>query len=448
MRRCQSLYSDAKAGIPAQIIYNTKFPLPPRNTPMRRPAKRSSSKLSSDSQHLVTFAQAIAQASSRLEEKAWLKPLDALLHKLLRTDHQALIDSALDHLFKADLDAYDVLIEAVEAGSESTTIEFEGKEYDVQLLVLPVLAWTRFSIASGAIAADMQNALAAHLHAHVLAGDAKLALAPALFAIEQLPRHHSEVFALTQQLGQAALKHVPMQLRGEQQPSAAFLADTRYVIAAVAVPAGTALFHWQESEQQSHFSAGKSAAIDAWKQQVTPLLTRMLPGCNIELLLPQAYYFGCREADKRIRPASIRAADYFLTQTLDISSVELHASIGGFSEDINGQVDEYRIGFAIGGDPTVVYGTVWPLYEQESGEDMTLLMPAGVALPEPLGPSPLQEILTVLRECGIVHIKHHTERFTMEFCDDCGAPLFPDREGELGHAEMPEDTPPPAEHFH
>jgi hypothetical protein len=417
---------------------------------MRRPAKRSSSKLSSDSQHLVTYAQAIAQASSRLEEKAWLKLLDTLLHKLLRTGHQTLIDAALDHLFKADIDAYDVLIEAVEAGSESTTLEFEGAQYDVQLLVLPVLAWTRFAIASGNLVADMQQALSAHLHAHVLAKDAQMAMAPTLFAIEQLPRYHAEVFALTQQMGLAALKHAPVQLRGEQQPTATFLADTRYAIAAVVVPAGSALFHWQESERQSHFSAGKSAAIEAWKQQVTPLFMRLLPGCNVELLLPQAYYFGCREADKRIRPASIRAADYFLTQTLDISSTELHASIGGFSEDINGQIDEYRIGFSIGGDPTVVYGTVWPLYEQESGEDLTSLMPAGATMLELLDPNsnPLQEILTVLRECGIVHVKHHAERFTMEFCDDCGAPLFPDREGELVHAEMPEDSPPVAEHFH
>ncbi len=29
-------------------------------------------------------------------------------------------------------------------------------------------------------------------------------------------------------------------------------------------------------------------------------------------------------------------------------------------------------------------------------------------------------------------------QFPMEFCDDCGAPLFPNREGELVHAEMPE----------
>ena len=414
---------------------------------MRRPAKRTSSKLSSDSQHLVSFAQAIAQASSRLEEKAWQKPLDALLLKLLRAGNQPLIDAALDHLFKADLTAYDVLIEAVEAGSESTTLEFEQQHYDVQLLVLPILAWTRFSIGSGPLNADIQAALTAHLHAHVLASDVRLALAPALLAIEQLPRYHTEVFGLTQQMGLAALKNSPVQLKLEQQPAVAFLADTRYAIAAVVVPAGGALFHWQEREQQQQFASAKLAAFEAWKQQVAPLMARSLPGCNVELLLPQPYYFGCRDADKRIRPASIRAADYFLTQTLDISSAELHASIGGFSEDINGQIDEYRIGFAIGGDPTVVYGTVWPLYEEESGEEQLLALVSDASLDGPTA-SPLQELLTVLRECGIVHIKHHDERFTMEFCDDCGAPLFADRDGELVHAEMPEDTPPPAEHFH
>jgi uncharacterized protein YuzB (UPF0349 family) len=27
----------------------------------------------------------------------------------------------------------------------------------------------------------------------------------------------------------------------------------------------------------------------------------------------------------------------------------------------------------------------------------------------------------------------------LEYCDDCGAPLFPNPEGENVHAEMPED---------
>jgi hypothetical protein len=36
----------------------------------------------------------------------------------------------------------------------------------------------------------------------------------------------------------------------------------------------------------------------------------------------------------------------------------------------------------------------------------------------------------------------------MEFCEDCGAPLYPDADGELVHAEMPEDVPSGTEHFH
>jgi hypothetical protein len=57
----------------------------------------------------------------------------------------------------------------------------------VQLLVLPVLAWTRFAIASGAIAGELQTPSRPPA-AHLLAKDARLALAPSLFSIDQLPR--------------------------------------------------------------------------------------------------------------------------------------------------------------------------------------------------------------------------------------------------------------------
>lgn len=411
---------------------------------MRRPAKRLSPKLSADSQRLISFSQAIAQSSSRLEERAWEKPLDSLLHKQLKSSHQDLIDAALDNLFKNDLDAYDVLVEAVEANSESCSLEHDGTHYDVLLLALPVLAWTRFSIASGTIPADIGSALFAHMHAHLLATGVQLAISPTLHAIEQLPRHHAEVFALTQRMGLAALNKTALAATTEQTPTAPFLADTRYLIAAVVTPAGHTMFRWQSVENPQQFATEKTAAMEAWNTQVTPLLTRFLPGCNVELLLPQAYYFACREADKRIRPAAIRAADHYLTQTLDIASSDLHASIGGFGEDLGGPLDEYRIGFTLGADDNVVYGIVWPLYEQEDGNDM---MPPSVA-DESLPRTPIEEILSALRECGIVHVKLHAERFAMEFCDDCGTPLFPNPEGDLVHAEMPEDMPASTEHFH
>lgn len=409
---------------------------------MRRPVKRSSSRLSSESQRLVNAAQAVAGSAGRMEERAWEHAVDLLLHKQLKNSHQAVVDTALDHLFKSDLPAYDVLVEAVEANSEACALEFEGQLFSVQLLALPVLAWTRFSIASGTLPADIRSSLFAHLHAHVLANDVRLVLAPTMYAIEQLPRHHVDVFALTQRMGLAALRQTSPQLPLESTPTAPFLADTRYLIAAAVVPTGAPVFRWQAGEQEESILRAKENALTAWSQQATPSFTRFLPGCNVELLLPQPYYFACREADKRIRPAAIRAADHYLTHTLGVPSSELRANIGSFCEDVNGQIDEYRVGFSVGNDAGVVYGIVWPLYEQEDGD----------AARDPLASdsikTPLEEVLEVLRECGIVHIKLHAERYAMEFCEDCGTPLFPASDGDLLHAEMPEDAPMSTEHFH
>ena len=408
---------------------------------MRRPAKSSSTRLSAESQRLVNSSQAVATSTGRLEARAWERSLDLLLHKQLKTHHQNIIDGALDHLFKTDLDAYDVLVEAVEANSEVCALEHEGQLFSVQLLAVPVLAWTRFTIASGTLPTDVRQGIYAHLHAHILSDQARLFLAPTLYAIEQLPRHHADVFALMQRMGLAALKQTEPQLTVEITPTAPFLADTRYMLAAVAVPTGSPVFRWQMDEQTSALEQ-KNAALETWSQQATPLLQQFLPGCHVELLLPQPYYFACREADKRIRPAAIHAADHYLTQTLGVKSSELYANIGNFCENLNGQVDEYRIGFSLGENGNVIYGIVWPLYEQEDGDAVRdLLAPDSTQ-------TPLEVVLAVLRECGIVHIKLHTERYAMEFCDDCQTPLFPSSDGDLVHAEMPEDAPAASEHFH
>ncbi|HAT29715.1 MAG TPA: DUF2863 domain-containing protein, partial [Janthinobacterium sp.] len=140
---------------------------------MRRPSKDSPHKLTADSQRLVTFSQAIVQAASRIEERAWEHSLDTQLQKLLKSGHQDTIDTTLGSLFKEDLNAYDVLMDCVEAVSESTVITQEENgvpvRYDALLVAVPILAWTRFSIASGPIPADLLSTLSAHFAAHLLA---------------------------------------------------------------------------------------------------------------------------------------------------------------------------------------------------------------------------------------------------------------------------------------
>ena len=421
---------------------------------MRRPSKDSSHKLSAESQRLVSISQAIVQAASRIEERSWERHLDTHLQKLLKTGHQDTIDTTLNVLFKEDLNAYDTLMEGVEAVSESSTMvdQQDGVEttYQALLVAAPILAWTRFSIASGTIPADILQDLTTHFSAHLLADGVQMAMAPTLFAIDQLPRTHAETYAITHKLAQAAHKGTTIKPAAKPPETAPFLADTRYLLIAVVAPLGAPLFRWQEVQHQSNFMVERANSLEQWRAQAATHVTRLLPGCGIELLLPEAYYVACREADKLIRPVSIRAAVHYLTNTLAVEPSDLRAVIAGFGEEsADGQIDEYRVGFTLRQTAEVIYGIVWPLYgqEDEDGTPVEGLIAAGIAGIDGQK-APLDEIVGHLNEAGITHIKRHNERYVAEYCDDCGAPLFADPTGELVHAEMPEDAPSGNEHFH
>ena len=420
---------------------------------MRRPSKDSSNKLSAESQRLSSIAQAIVQSASRVEERNWERQLDGQLQKLLKTNHQESIDAALNGLFKDDLAAYDVLMDGVEAVSESSTMleqANDGAEVTWQALLVaaPILAWTRFSIGSGPIPAELVSTLSAHFSAHLLAEGTQIAMAPTLYAIDQLPRTHAETYALTHKLAQAAHKGASVKPAVRVQETAPFLADTRYLLVTIVAPVGAPLFRWQEPQHQVNFEAERASALLAWREQATSNVARLLPGCGVELLLPEAYYVACREADKAIRPVSIRAAVHYLTNTLDLEASDLRAVIAGFGEEAaDGQIDEYRVGFTLRQSAEVVYGIVWPLYGQEDEEGTPMDGPAGGGLlPAPL--TPINEIIAHLNEAGVTHVKRINEVYVAEYCDDCGSPLFADPSGELVHAEMPEDTPAGTEHFH
>ena len=417
---------------------------------MRRPSKDSTPKLSAESQRLVSLSQALMQAASRAEERAWERQLDTCLQKLLKTNHQDSIDAALNALFKDDLASYDVLMDTVEAVSESATMVEQAEGGDVTwqalLVAAPILAWTRFSIATGTIPNDLLSTLGAHFSAHLLADGTKMAIAPTLYSLDQLPRTHAETAALTQKLAAAAHKGGTIKPAQHLDETAPFLADTRYLLIAIVAPAGEPLFRWQEPQHHVRFAEERNRSLEQWRAQATANIARLLPGCGIELLLPEAYYVACREADKLIRPISIRAAVHYLTNTLGVEASDLRAVIAGFGEESPDiQIDEYRVSFTMRQSADVVYGIVWPLYGQEDENGTPMEGPLAVTA-TPL--SPINEIAAHLNDAGIAHIKRINERYVAEYCDDCGAPLFADPTGELVHAEMPEDAPAGTEHFH
>lgn len=421
---------------------------------MRRPFKASPPRLSAEAQRLIALSQSIAQSGSRLEERVLEQQLEHSLQKLLKTGHQDTVDNTLNSLFRDDVNAYDVLLENAEAVSESSTMTelVDGVETSWQALLVaaPVLAWTRFSIGSGNIPGELLTTLSAHFGAHLLAANTRLALAPHLYSIDQLPHTHAETYAMTLKLAQAAFKGSNVKPAPRQAETAPFLADTRYLLGVVVAPKGAPIFRWQEPEHLVQFDAERATALSQWREQATPTISRLLPGCGVDLLLPEAYHVACREADKMIRPVSIRAAVHYLTNTLAIEPADLRAVVAGFGEEQgDGQIDEYRVGFTLRQESDVMYGIVWPLYgtEDEDGTPAEGLAAMGLGLDDSVK-TPMDQIVACLNEAGISHIKKHGERYVAEFCDDCGAPLFADPSGELVHPEMPDDAPAGNEHFH
>jgi hypothetical protein len=408
---------------------------------MRRPPEKKQHKLVADGQRLANLSMAVAQSASRIEDIAWQAQLDTLVAKNLQQKHQHLLDAAAEHLFKTNPNAYEVLVETMESICTSSRIEYQNIPYDVLLMVAPVLAWSRFEVASGPIPISIADTLSECWKKYILADHAQLSVLPNLYAIDQLPPTHCEAYALMETMALGLLKGNAFQMKKDLPSTVPFLADSRYLIGVVVVPANQPLFRWQTIASPFDCALAKGEILKTWQEHATPALMRLLPGCGIEALLPEAYYTGCREADIRIRPISIRSAVFYLTQTLEVEASDLSVIIAGFGVQENpGQIDEYRISFKLKKTPEVIYGVVWPLYQQDDelnamGNSDSDNLPG--------------EIPAILNECGIDDIQRIEDIFAMEFCDDCSAPLFIDSDGELVHTEMPENAPPQgSEHFH
>ncbi|AJZ57695.1 hypothetical protein OI25_396 [Paraburkholderia fungorum] len=401
---------------------------------------RIAKRLPPDADKLVGLSLALFASGSRTEDRFWEAKLDVLLAKIIRNANQTTLDAALDHLQQNHPDAYGALADMAETHSESFVLEHEGVPYEALLIAAPVLAWTRYMIPSGPLKTDAADALRAHLQAHVLAANTRVAMVPFLYSIDQLPRHHVETWRIAQQLAQAAMAGSNVKLNfGELPETSPILADPRFLLAVVAAPVGEPAFRWQEEENGSRIERGQ--CLEQWATQGGANLSLVLPGCEFECLLPDAYYSACRDADESVRPHTVRTAVRYLFDTIGTAPQELRAVVAGFGER---RIDEYRVGFTRKGSNDVIYGVVWPLYGRENGEPGIDEEPQETAASD----DPLEEIVALLKETGVTDVRRHAGRFEPEYCDDCGVPLYADPLGEIVHAEMPEDAEPAQPHFH
>jgi hypothetical protein len=382
---------------------------------MKRSRFSRRTKQTPDTEELIRLATQLSLSGSRLEDVFWERRLAVTIDRLLRGQDEAALNAALDHLYGAGGRAYDELADMVENCAESHhhAMAGAGGGQDVLLFAAPVLAWSRYAIPSGPIAPEVLNNLRVQLQAHVFAAEVRFGLADYFFSPDQLPQSYCETAALAEKLAKAGLHGRDIKLDASQMAETMnFLSDTRYLIGVVCAPAGAPLFRWQEDD------GSRSEALKQWRAQGGEVLRALLPACATEPLLPQSFHAAIREADRASRPYSLRSAVAYLQTTLNVPAANLRAVVAPYYDR---QIEEYRIGFTLGEASEVVHGVVWPLLENE---DEAAELPA--------------QIEAVLREAGIREVLVLDHRFPLEYCDDCGAPLYPNPEGEPVHAELPE----------
>ncbi len=371
-------------------------------------------RLSRDAERLAWLAQGLADSGSRLED-AWLEAeISALIDRLLKTDDEDALNQALDRLHETNGRAYDELADLIEAGCEVSRAGEAGNSVSRLLIALPVLAWSRYAIPTRGVPKTVLDALRAQVSAHVLGAEARVFFADYLFSPDQLPQGYAETRAFADDLWNAAGAGKDLKVDSRRLPeSQVFVSDVRYLMAAVQVPAGRPVFRWNETE------GGRPAALAAWREQGGPNFQSLLAGCAYEVLLPDAYFAAWRQADRDTRPFALKAAVEYLKSLFNEPANRIRAVAAPYYEH---WLEEWRIGFTLAHSDEVVHGVTWPLlgHEDENAD---------------LGP----EIEALLKSTGIGEVRILDTRMPLEFCEDCGAPLFPNPDGENVHAELPED---------
>lgn len=399
---------------------------------MLKPHKSASPRLGREAKRLIDWCIALDQSGCRLEDQFWEIKIIEALEKILKSGKEKPLETALEYLSEHHHGGFEALIELAENLSSSCIIEIEGERWQVLLISAPVVCWTRYQIPNHTLNTSQLQTLTQAMHEQVLASNLTLTIVPQLISLDQMSQSFSETFHWTQQLAQLAVSQEGNLPKLNDEPEhIGMLADSRYIVMAVVAPINAPIFKWQENTEDR-----REKCSPKWSKAMASSLTPLLPGCEFDTVLPDAYYVNLREADKRLRPLTIKAAINWLCLVMNKKPETFRAVIAGFGEH---RVEEYRLSVTEKGHNTVLYGIVWPMFLFED------LISAEL---EDNKLNTIEKIVAVLQESGVMEVRRLPALMNLEYCEDCGAPHFPNPLGELVHAELPDDIDETPVRFH
>lgn len=372
---------------------------------------------------LLSLIEALNHSGSRLEDQFWEAKLTESVQELLVDPDSTLLEQLLDYLSSSEqFDLYDVLVSLIEGLAESATLSHQGQRYEVLLVTAPIAAWTRYQLPEGQLSHELHEKLLGIVKSYA-SSEAKVAVLGQLLSFDQLPKSFALTHEFTAQLGRLALEAQTTTIELDHlEDGITLLADTKFIVCAIATPQGSAAFAWQ---QHKNPLLALQQSQTRWQEQCEQLLSAMFAGCQTQFLPPDGYYFNTRASDKLMRPLAIKAAVSWLGLVTQSEPSEISAVVArcGASD-----TEEFRIGLTVENNAEILYGCVWPIFSKDEIDRSSPLFEDSALL--------IQNILT---ELGVESILFLAGLYDPDFCDDCSAPSFPTAQGELDHPYLPEE---------
>jgi Protein of unknown function (DUF2863) len=364
---------------------------------------------------LVHTVQQWEDAKTKPEQLFWEQQATSNVEAVLASGKDGTIFAALEVLWEEHPEAYERMADLAENCVQSKTHD----DGTVSLLIaIPVLTWSRNQLPIGKTDEATIAALKKAVKTHWLADHVTLTMGHTLYGPDDLP----EGFVGT---GKLAKKHFDDALLGKDTPHSRkanaydddpFLADCRFWLGVLRAKVGAPLFQAQLSATGT---LDLEAQESAWRTEAAAAAHRLFIGCAYDILPPEGYYEACRSAELDIRGFSLQASALMIMTSLELAADQVRAVIAACHST---HFEEYRISLLTKTGTEILQGVTWPLLGREETQDDLL-----------------SEIQANLKALGITRIRMVDEQLAMDYCDDCGTPLFPDLNAELVHPGSPDE---------
>jgi hypothetical protein len=376
-------------------------------------------------QQLLNAAIAAAQTATENDSEKLSFVMHELIVSLLDAGKDAQLFAALDTLWEQNQAAYELLADHIEMSIETDSCA-NGDAYF--FIAIPILVWSRNTLPSGQMDSSSIQALTTAVKNYWLSDISQLFIGNTLYTPDTLP----DGFCATQKI---AAKHFELAKKGRplnvKVASAItdrdnnYLADSRFLLAVARGDPSQPFFKVLLNAE------GETDLLQhelLWREVAHPTVAPYFVGCAYDVMSPKPYYQANRSAELAIRGFSLHAAILMVMTNMEVTADALRVVIAPCHGN---QFEEYRVSVLLKDDNAVLQGVTWPLLGREETQAELL-----------------EEILAHLKALGLNRIRLIEDEMSMEYCDDCEAPLFPDPDADMVHAGNPDDDEPnPTRHI-